>query len=147
MEERMSKTKRTPAEEELALLELSMDEVVEKIEELSGQNIFDCYQCGMCSAGCPLVEEMDLLPNQVLHALQMKDEAAMTANSMWICASCYTCEVRCPKGVDLAKLMEAMRQIYLRKQLDHVSIDRLSHWEIRRLPQIAIVASFRKKTG
>ena len=143
----MSKTKRTPAEEELALLELSMDEVVEKIEELSGQNIFDCYQCGMCSAGCPLVEEMDLLPNQVLHALQMKDEAAMTANSMWICASCYTCEVRCPKGVDLAKLMEAMRQIYLRKQLDHVSIDRLSHWEIRRLPQIAIVASFRKKTG
>ena len=134
-------------ESELAALELSMDEVVEKVEELSGQNVFDCYQCGMCSAGCPLAEEMDLLPNQVLHALQMKDEAAMTANSMWICASCYSWQVRCPKGVDLAKVMEGMRQIYLRKQLDHVSIDRLSHWEIRRLPQIAIVASFRKKTG
>jgi len=147
MEARMTKTKRVSAEEELALLELSMDEVVEKVEELSGQNVFDCYQCGMCSAGCPLVEEMDLLPNQVLHALQMKDESAMTANSMWICASCYTCEVRCPKGVDLAKVMEAMRQIYLRKRLDHVSIDGLSHREIRRLPQIAIVASFRKKTG
>jgi len=51
----------------------------EKVEELSGQNVFECYQCGMCSAGCPLAEEMDLLPNQVLHALQMKDEAAMTA--------------------------------------------------------------------
>jgi len=143
----MIKAKQTSGEEELALLELSMDEVVDKIEELSGQNIFDCYQCGMCSAGCPLVEEMDLLPNQVLHALQMKDPAAMTANSMWICASCYTCEVRCPKGVDLAKVMEAMRQIYLRKRLDHVSLDGLSHREIRRLPQIAVVASLRKKTG
>jgi len=143
----MIKTKQASGEEELALFDLSMDEIVEKIEELSGQNIFDCYQCGMCSAGCPLADKMDLLPNQVLHALQMKDEAAMTANSMWICASCYTCEVRCPKGVDLAKVMEAMRQIYLRKRLDHVSIDRLSHREIRRLPQIAVVASLRKKTG
>jgi len=143
----MIKTKQASGEEELALFDLSMDEIVEKIEELSGQNVFDCYQCGMCSAGCPLADKMDLLPNQVLHALQMKDEAAMTANSMWICASCYTCEVRCPKGVDLAKVMEAMRQIYLRKRLDHVSIDRLSHREIRRLPQIAVVASLRKKTG
>jgi len=143
----MTKTKQSTAEEELALLELPMDEIVEKIEELSGQNIFDCYQCGMCSAGCPMAEQMDLMPNQILHALQVKDPRAMTANSMWICASCYTCQVRCPKEVDLAKVMEAMRQIYLRKRLDHVSLDGLSHKEIRRLPQIAVVAAFRKKTG
>ncbi|HHE51577.1 MAG TPA: heterodisulfide reductase [Candidatus Acetothermia bacterium] len=126
---------------------MSMDEIVDKVEELSGENIFDCYQCRMCSAGCPMAEEMDLLPNQVLHALQVKDPEVMSANSMWICASCYTCQVRCPKGVDLAKVMEAMRQIYLRKRMDHVSLDGLSHREIRRLPQIAVVASFRKKTG
>ena len=143
----MTKTKQAAAQEEFALLELSMDEIVEKVEELSGQNVFDCYQCGMCSAGCPLAEEMDLLPNQVLHALQMKDPEVMNANSMWICASCYTCQVRCPKEVDLAKVMEAMRQIYLRKRMDHVSLDGLSRREIRRLPQIAVVASFRKKTG
>jgi heterodisulfide reductase subunit C len=125
----------------------SMEEVVAKIEELSGQNIFDCYQCGMCSAGCPMTEQMDLLPNQIVHALQIKDPEAMEANSMWICASCLTCQARCPKGVDLAKLMEAMRQIYLRKQLDHVSIDEMKPEEIKRLPQIALVASFRKKTG
>ncbi len=143
----MTKKKQATGEEQLALLELSMDEIVDKIEELSGENVFDCYQCGMCSAGCPMADEMDLLPNQVLHALQVKDPEVMSANSMWICASCYTCQVRCPKGVDLAKVMEAMRQIYLRKQLDNVPLDDLSHREIRHLPQIAVVASFRKKTG
>lgn len=142
----MTKTERT-AQEEFNLLELSMDEIVDKVEELSGENVFDCYQCGMCSAGCPLAEQMDLLPHEVLHALQVKDSAVMNANSMWICASCYTCQVRCPKEVDLAKVMEAMRQIYLRKSMDHVSLDGLSHRKISRLPQIAVVASFRKKTG
>ncbi len=146
MEETVTKTKQS-TQDEFDLLEMSMDEIVDKVEELSGENIFDCYQCGMCSAGCPMAEEMDLLPNQVLHALQVKDPEVMSANSMWICASCYTCQVRCPKGVDLAKVMEAMRQIYLRKRMDHVSLDGLSHREIRRLPQIAVVASFRKKTG
>jgi heterodisulfide reductase subunit C len=146
MEETVTKTKQS-TQDEFDLLEMSMDEIVDKVEELSGENVFDCYQCGMCSAGCPMAEEMDLLPNQVLHALQVKDPEVMSANSMWICASCYTCQVRCPKGVDLAKVMEAMRQIYLRKRMDHVSLDGLSHREIRRLPQIAVVASFRKKTG
>ncbi len=143
----MTRTKQVEAEDITAITGMSMDAIVDKIEEISGQNVFACYQCGMCSAGCPMADEMDLLPNQVLHALQVRDPEAMTANSMWVCASCYTCQVRCPKGVDLAKVMEAMRQIYLRKQLDHVSLNGLTHREIRRLPQIALVASFRKKTG
>ncbi len=143
----MTKADQAVEEDITTVTGMSMDAIVEKIEEISGQNVFACYQCGMCSAGCPMAEEMDLLPNQVLHALQVGDPEAMAANSMWVCASCYTCQVRCPKGVDLAKVMEAMRQIYLRKRLDHVSLDGLTHREIRRLPQIALVASFRKKTG
>lgn len=119
----------------------------EKVEELSGQNVYACYQCGMCSSGCPLAEEMDLLPNQVIRALQFDDWTVMEQNAMWVCASCLACEVRCPKGIDLAALMEAMRQLYLRKTLDHVSIDAMSPQEIASLPQIALVASLRKKTG
>lgn len=119
----------------------------EKVEELSGQNIFACYQCGMCSAGCPFTEEMDMLPNQVIRGLQLRDWNTMDCSAMWICASCFSCQVRCPKGVDLAKLMEAMRQIYLRQQLDHVSIDDMTPEQISKLPQIALVANFRKKTG
>ncbi len=118
-----------------------------RVEELSGENVFACYQCGMCSAGCPLTEEMDRLPSQVIRDLQRDDPSLLDSNAMWVCASCLACEVRCPKGVDLAKLMEALRQIVLRKALDNVAIDELGRDRIRELPQIALVASLRKKTG
>ena len=132
----MSKTKAVSAENLRA-----------RVEELSGESVFACYQCGMCSAGCPLTDEMDRLPSQVIRDLQLEDISLLDSNAMWVCASCLACEVRCPKGVDLAKLMEALRQLHLRKELDHVSVDDMTHDEIRKLPQIALVASFRKKTG
>lgn len=118
-----------------------------RVEELSGENVFACYQCGMCSAGCPFTAEMDRLPSRIVRDLQLDDASVLSSNAMWTCASCLACEVRCPKGVDLAKLMEALRQITLRRSLDHVSIDTMTRDDIRRLPQIALVASFRKKTG
>jgi len=119
----------------------------ERVEEMSGENVFACYQCGMCSSGCPYAEKMDRLPSQVIRDLQLGDDSLVESNAMWVCASCLACEVRCPKGVDLAKLMEALRQIYLRKALDRVRLDNLSKDEIRKLPQIALVASLRKKSG
>ena len=132
----MSRTKAVPTENLCA-----------RVEELSGENVFACYQCGMCSAGCPLTEEMDRLPSRILRDLQLDDPDVLESNAIWICASCLACEVRCPKGVDLAKVMEALRQLYLRKSLDHLSIDEMTREQIRVLPQIALVASFRKKTG
>ena len=121
--------------------------LLKKVEELSGENLFACYQCGMCSAGCPLTEEMTLLPNQVIRQLQLDDWSVMDSNAMWICASCLACEVRCPKGVDLARVMEALRQIVLRRTIDQVELGRFSRSEIADLPQIALVANLRKKTG
>jgi len=126
---------------------LTTERLRERVEELSGENVFACYQCGMCSSGCPLAEEMDRLPSRIIRDLQVDDASVLESNAMWVCASCLACEVRCPKGVDLAKLMEALRQLYLRKSLDRVSIDDMTREEIRHLPQIALVASFRKKTG
>jgi len=118
-----------------------------RVEEMSGENVFACYQCGACSSGCPLAEEMDRLPNQVVRALQLDDPSLLESDAIWVCASCLACEVRCPKGVDLAKLMEALRQLHLRRSLDRLPLDDVPRDEIRRLPQIALVASLRKKTG
>lgn len=126
---------------------VSVENFRARVEELSGENVFACYQCGMCAAGCPLTDEMDRLPSQVIRGLQLEDITLLESNAMWVCASCLACEVRCPKGVDLAKIMEALRQLHLRKELDHISIDEMSREEIGKLPQIALVASFRKKTG
>lgn len=125
-----------------------MQDIIDKVSELSEQNLYSCYQCGMCSGGCPSVSEMDLLPNQVIKLLQlgMLDDAS-TSNTMWICASCFTCSVRCPKGVDLAKVMEALRQISLRKNVDYVEVRKISAKEISILPQIALVSNFRKQTA
>ena len=120
----------------------------DKVAELSGQNLKLCYQCGKCSAGCPMSAEMDLLPNQVMRMVQLglADEIA-ECRTIWRCASCLTCSVRCPKGVDIARVMEALRQLSLRKNVDHVSPSELDRDDIAGLPQIALVSGFRKFTG
>lgn len=115
---------------------------VRRVEELSGENVFACYQCGKCSAGCPFTSGMDLLPSEVLRLLQLGDERVLAARSPWSCASCLACEVRCPKGVDIAKVMEALRLLVLRK-----GETGLRPREIPPdVPQIALVGATRKLT-
>jgi len=121
---------------------------VAKVEELSGQNLLVCYQCGKCSAGCPAVEEMDILPNQIIRYAQlgMEDEL-LKSNAVWICASCMTCNVRCPKGINVAEVIEALRQILLRKRHDHVQVEKLSSTQRGEVPPIALISNFRKFTS
>ncbi len=117
--------------------------LLSKVEELSGQNLYACYQCGRCSAGCPMVDEMDLLPNQVILLVIRGDESVVEARTPWICAQCYQCAVRCPKNVDITKIMEALRLIKLRKNIDYIKLEKVK----KNLPQIALVAGARKYTG
>jgi heterodisulfide reductase subunit C len=124
------------------------DQFVAKIEELSGQNILACYQCGKCSAGCPAVTEMDILPNQVIRFVQLGlKEELLQSKSFWVCASCFTCNARCPKGIKIAEVMEALRQILLRKKKDYVKIPKLTDKEKEDVPPIALISSFRKYTS
>ena len=124
------------------------DPFVGKVEELSGQNLLACYQCGKCSAGCPAIAEMDILPNQIIRYAQLglKDEL-MRSKSIWICASCFTCNARCPKGINIAEVIEALRQILLRKSEDHLKVKKLSAAEKGDVPPIAIISSMRKFTS
>lgn len=123
-------------------------EIIDKVVELSGQNLYSCYQCGKCSGGCPSVSEMDILPNQIIRSLQINTpEIALQSKTIWLCASCFACTVRCPRGVDLSKVMEALRLIHLRKNVDYIEIKRIEKEEIEILPQVALVANFRKQTA
>jgi heterodisulfide reductase subunit C2 len=75
-------------------------------------HVADCYQCGKCSAGCPMAQQMDLLPNQLVRLVQIgRVERAMRCEAIWKCVSCMTCGVRCPKSVDCAGMMDALRQL------------------------------------
>ena len=122
--------------------------LVKNVEELSGQNVFSCYQCGKCSGGCPSVPFMELLPNQVMRLLQFGQvERILQSNTHWVCASCFVCSTRCPKGIDIAAIMEALRQIELRKNKDRINIWSIDAAQREDIPAILYVSAFRKLTA
>ncbi|MBC8525542.1 MAG: 4Fe-4S dicluster domain-containing protein [Candidatus Cloacimonetes bacterium] len=122
-------------------------EFLRKVEELSGEIITLCDQCGTCSAGCPMVGEMDITPSQMVRNVQLGITDVLDTKAMWLCASCFTCTVRCPRGLDLSKIAEALRQIKLRKAVDYIDINKLPEEDLKELPQIALISGFRKFTG
>ena len=88
------------------------DDALGAIERLSHTRLSDCYQCGKCSAGCPVASQMDALPNQLIRWLQLgRADRAMRSEAIWQCVSCMTCSARCPKSVDCAAVMDALRQV------------------------------------
>lgn len=80
--------------------------------------LFKCYQCLSCTLGCPLAEEMDFKPHQLVNLLILgKDKEVLNSLTPWICASCESCEVRCPNGVPLSELMDRIRQRALKEKI------------------------------
>jgi heterodisulfide reductase subunit C len=94
-----------------------------RVQDATGESIFSCYQCGKCTAGCPLAAEMDYAPHQILRLLQLDlpemEEEVLTAFSIWLCLTCETCAARCPQEVDLPRIMDYLRQESLRRGLVH----------------------------
>jgi len=119
----------------------------QQVEELSGQSIGACYQCGNCSSGCPMGPWMDALPNQLIRRLQLGLEDVTRFESPWVCASCFACGVRCPKGIDVPRVMEALRVVGLRSGEDRIPLRAIGQERLEQLPQIALVAHMRKATG
>ena len=97
-------------------LRLEREEVVSEVERISGQNVMACYQCGACTASCPVAFSMDLKPYQVMRLLQLgRSEDVLRALTPWICASCYNCTVECPRGIKVTSVMYALRELALRR--------------------------------
>ncbi len=117
------------------------------VEELSGEVITLCEQCGTCSGGCPFVDEMDIMPSQLMRKSMLGQEDVLDSQTVWLCATCNTCTVRCPRGLDVSKVAEALRQIILRKEIDNLKINDIPKEKLKDLPQIAIIAAMRKLTS
>ena len=86
--------------------------LLQRVLELCGEHVEHCYNCGKCTAGCPVAFAMDLTPQQIMRMVQLGEtDRALRANTIWLCASCGTCSARCPMKVGVAEVMDALRQI------------------------------------
>lgn len=93
-----------------ALNQNSQKALAQNIAEKAGVNLQDCYQCGKCSAGCPMARGMDLMPRQIVHYMQLgMMTPVLKSKTIWLCAACHTCVDRCPHDINLPGLIEQSR--------------------------------------
>lgn len=84
-------------------------DLAQQIQEECGENVYLCYQCKKCTAGCPVAPYFDLTPNQVMRAVQLGlRDLVLNSRTIWLCAACETCTTRCPQGIDIALVMDAL---------------------------------------
>jgi heterodisulfide reductase subunit C2 len=120
--------------------------LIKEVEEISGQKVSACFQCAKCTGGCPVIWAMDIHPHQVLRYAQLglADEL-LHSKTLWICASCQTCDSRCPREVDIPKVIEALRLILLRaKGGNYLHPNDLPAKVRENAPQQGLVSAFRK---
>ena len=120
-------------------------EELKHLERITAEEPARCYQCGNCSAGCPLSYIMDYPPSQMIRLLQLgRIEEAKKAESVWLCVSCMQCYARCPKDVSAGTIFEGLRQLALREGEDYRKIKELHMPFLKGAPQQALVCGFRK---
>jgi heterodisulfide reductase subunit C len=118
-----------------------------KLQDISGEEILSCYQCGKCSAGCAMTSGMDLLPHQVIRLLQLGQvQEALNSKTIWVCASCLACSARCPRGMSLPNVMESLRSTFLRPGDRFLNPADIPYELLDIVPEQALVAAFRKYT-
>ena len=120
----------------------------EQVIRMSGVDPLKCMRCGKCSGTCPSYDEMEYHPHQFVYMVETGDiEPLLKSESIYKCLSCFACVDRCPRGVEPAKLVEAVRLLAIReKGGNHMTandIPALSDADAY-LPQQALVSAMRK---
>ena len=118
----------------------------EQVLRISGVNPRKCMRCGKCSATCPSYDEMEYHPHQFVYMVENGDiETLMKSPSVYKCLSCFACVDRCPRGVEPAKLVEALRLAVIRqKGENHMTADDIPELIDDEMPQQALVSAMRK---
>lgn len=120
----------------------------EQVLRSSGVNVLKCMRCGKCSGTCPSYDEMEYHPHQFVYMVEKGDiEKLMNSKSIYKCLTCFACVERCPRNVEPAKVVEAVRLAAIRQQgNNHLIPDQIPSMLDEDLPQQAIVTAFRKYT-
>ena len=120
----------------------------EQVLRSSGVNVLKCMRCGKCSATCPSYDEMEYHPHQFVYMVEKGEiEKLMASPSIFKCLSCFACVERCPRDVEPAKLVEAIRLLVIRQQgNNHLKANQIPDLLDEDMPQQALVTAFRKYT-
>jgi len=87
-----------------------------EVEKATGEKVSTCYQCYKCTAGCPVVADMDIYPHRVIrHIILGNRDVVLKSKTIWTCLQCVTCSVRCPNDIDVARVFDALRKISVRE--------------------------------
>ena len=118
----------------------------EQVLRSSGVDVLKCMRCGKCSGTCPSYDEMEYHPHQFVYMVEKGDiETLMNSKSIYKCLTCFACVERCPRGVEPAKVVEAVRLAAVRQQgNNHLKPTDIPGMLDEDLPQQAIVTAFRK---
>lgn len=118
----------------------------EQILRMSGVNPLKCMRCGKCSATCPAYDEMEYHPHQFVYMVEKGNIAElMNSKSIYKCLSCFACVDRCPRGVEPAKLIEALRLTVVRqKGQNHLTPNDIPNLLDEDMPQQAVMSALRK---
>lgn len=124
-----------------------------------GVNITECYQCGKCSAGCPVSSEMDFPPSVIMRMLQTNRpeliQKVLKSYTIWLCLACETCYCRCPMQIEIPQLMDYLRQESLSRGLTNKKARKIiaahkaflkSINNTGRLYELGMLARFKMKT-
>ncbi len=125
----------------------------------TGVSVTRCYQCGKCTAGCPMAEEMDYTPSHILRLLQVGldgfEDRVIKAYSPWVCLTCEMCYARCPQEVDIPKMMDFLRAESVRlkkvnpRAKDFVSLHQTfldSIHYVGRLYEVGLIAGYKARS-
>ena len=120
----------------------------EEIIRMSGVNPSKCMKCGKCSATCPAYDEMEYHPHQFVNMVDNGEiEPLLNSTSLYKCLSCFACIDRCPRGVEPAKVVEAVRLMAIRKQgANRMTANDVPEMIEEDTPQQLLVSAFRKYT-
>ena len=120
--------------------------MIETIKRISGVNPRKCMKCGKCTASCPSYDEMEFHPHQFVDMVENgRIDELINSKGIYRCLSCFACVERCPRSVEPAKLIEAIRVAVLRQQnQDHMVPDQIPALLDEELPQQAITSALRK---
>ena len=132
-----------------------MNAFATEVARISGEKPQACYQCGKCSSGCPAMRWFEWSNHGVIRKIQLgAEDDLLNSHAIWMCVACETCGTRCPNNIYISRLMDAMRQMALKKGIKPAepavtafhrsfvgSVERFG-----RVHELSMLAAFKMKT-